>query len=100
MKRRSDLKERVAQNLRDAFKARDLLCNVFPGDFRCVEGFWKRADVYRWQIYVDLWDGIHWQRVEVSSWATLKECARKGMTVDPPNFNRNGWEADPFEEKR
>lgn len=96
MKRPSELKQRVAQNLRDAFEARGIACSVFPGDFRTADGFWRRVDVYRWQIYADIFRNGRWERVEVSGWDPLKDCARKGLTVEQNQYMLSKpWEAEP-----
>ncbi len=95
MKRPSEIKQRVAQNIRDAFAATGIACNVFAGDFRTADGAWRRADVYRWQIYVDINRGGRWERVEVSGWDTLKDCARKGMEVHQnETMLSKPWEAE------
>lgn len=92
----SELKQKVAQNLRDAFAKEGIVINIFPGDFRTADGFWRRVDVYRWQIYVDMFTNDRWQRVEVSSWDNLTDCAKKGLTVYQSRLNEfmYVWEAD------
>lgn len=96
----SELKERVAQNIRDAIAEMGFSINIFPGDFRVVSGFWRRVDVFRWQVYADLYDGSRWTRIEISSWDTLSACARKGMTIRAPGYLVASWEADAAEPQK
>ena len=96
MSRPSALKKKVAHLLRDEYEKLGIMCNIFPGDFRTADGFWRRVDVFRWQIYVELYCADRkWRREEISSWDTLTECGRHGITID--YSNRGGilhsWEA-------
>lgn len=98
----SELKQKVAQNIREAFAGMGHSINIFPGDFRTANGFWRRVDVYRWQIYGDFYnkDAGRYQRIEISSWDTLSACARKGMTVTPPGSLFSSWEANAVEHEK
>lgn len=46
----SKLKERAIKIIRERFPEWE----VYEDDIDCVTGFWKRVDVYRWQIHFRL----------------------------------------------
>lgn len=48
-----------------------------------ARGYWTHMaqDVMRWQAYVKV-PGVH-GTVELGSWNTITECARRGITYDP-----------------
>lgn len=96
---RSELKDRVAQKIIDEFERLGFGCILYPGDFRTADGFWRRCDVYRWQIYVQLAEvggNGRWDQVELSSWDTLTACGRHGIEISFKGHlgSFGNWEAD------
>lgn len=75
--------------IRDEIKADGHECNIFPSDFRVAQGFWRRVDVYRWQIYVEINDlaSGRFIREEISRWDTLTDCGRHGIEIDVNHSN-------------
>lgn len=94
MRRPSELAERLAQRIRDTFASMGYVATIGACNFRPVIGFWKRVDVYRWQVYMDIAKkGGRFQRIELSSWDTMTECVRNGLSISPPHSLESSWEA-------
>jgi hypothetical protein len=70
---RKTLCERVAGLLAEATGAK-----VDPDEIRPVYGGWKKLDVYRWEVYIEVEPGVF---VFVGSWSTMAACARYGITT-------------------
>lgn len=70
--------ERLVEKLEAAFAKLGILAENISIDF--PQGFWKQADVYRWEGYAKLYfqDGRDPKRVQIMSWDTATECVAKG----------------------
>ena len=70
---------------------------VVTGSFTRAKGYWASQDVRRWDGCVVV-DG---KRIGVSSWSTMRECAR-GVTLthhsQEANADWSGFDANPIEE--
>lgn len=86
MKRPSVLAENIAQKIRDAFQEMGIQCSLFAGDFRTADGFWRKVDVYRWQIHVQLYVNEMWIQAEVSSWASMSMCRRGKLVIERDGY--------------
>jgi len=104
--RPSQLKQKVAQLIRDEFDRMGIRANLFAGDFRTADGFWRRVDVYRWQIYLELYHPEQviegevvpgrFKRDELCCWESLTDCAKRGISIslNPSGSFSKVWEAD------
>jgi len=79
---------KLAQKLRDGFE-RDGFGKLLisPTEFFFVSGFWKKMDVYRWEVWCELIrPDSCLVRIHIGSMYCVKDCVKKhGVDIRPIN---------------